>query len=128
MPHKAGADCSLAWSCEIVPWGLDRCIKLLQAFMAFCGDSGTSWGACCACLAPASRHGQQQEGCWLQGHNRPVMGLAWSEDDTQLISVGGSACYFWQLPAGRRIAAMDHVDLSQVRPDMCVYIYTHTHT
>ena len=62
-------------------------------------------------------NGQQREGCWLQGHNRPVTGLAWSEDDTQLISVGGSACYFWQLPAGRRIAAMDHVDLSQARPD-----------
>ena len=50
----------------------------------------------------------------LQGHNRPVTGLAWALHDTRLISIGGSACYFWRVPAGQRISDLDHVDLGQV--------------
>ena len=53
-----------------------------------------------------------------------MTGLAWSEDDSQLISVGGGACYFWQLPSGHRISAMDHVDLSQVSSKICLLCAT----
>ena len=50
----------------------------------------------------------------MQGHNNAVAGLSWAQDDSQLASVAGPACYFWRMPQGGRISELDHVDLSQV--------------
>ncbi len=47
----------------------------------------------------------------LKAHVSTVTDVAFTTDDTRLISVGaGGACYFWDLQTGSRIIELEYVD------------------
>ena len=78
------------------------------------GRAAISEGCNGKCIHVSVEHGRtlnlysipiRHDGTEAQGHQGPVASLSWSQDDTQLASLGAAAAYRWDVPYRTRVHA-----------------------